>query len=133
MLSVFSSKRIRNLHMLNFFNFQVEPQSQNRPSQSQNRPSQSQNRPPPARTPDNNGKGSRRPTGSSGSCWNQYPCCQVWASTGRCEADVAFMKVDCKASCRFCQPNFDLTIGKIIFCVFGILENNYMSNYKTIV
>jgi len=36
-------------------------------------------------------------------CKNKHELCAFWASIGECEANVAYMKVNCSPSCRSCQ------------------------------
>lgn len=57
----------------------------------------------------------------SGGCFNIYPCCPVWASTGECKKNgrcakfackflAAWMACNCKVSCGICAP-VDYTYG----------------------
>jgi len=36
-------------------------------------------------------------------CKNKHELCAFWASIGECEANVAYMKVNCSPSCRSCE------------------------------
>ncbi|KAJ1363121.1 hypothetical protein KIN20_022893 [Parelaphostrongylus tenuis] len=43
-----------------------------------------------------------------GTCFNENECCATWAQRGECSANVNYMRIWCKASCRLCEPQYRL-------------------------
>ncbi|KAK5967311.1 hypothetical protein GCK32_014803, partial [Trichostrongylus colubriformis] len=41
-------------------------------------------------------------------CFNEHECCSYWAGIGECTRNPVYMSLWCKASCRTCQPKYDL-------------------------
>ncbi|EYC33475.1 hypothetical protein Y032_0002g818 [Ancylostoma ceylanicum] len=41
-------------------------------------------------------------------CFNEHECCSYWSGIGECPKNYIYMSEWCKASCRICQPNYDL-------------------------
>ncbi|KIH60512.1 shTK domain protein [Ancylostoma duodenale] len=41
-------------------------------------------------------------------CFNEHECCSYWSGIGECPKNYIYMSEWCKASCRVCQPNYDL-------------------------
>ncbi|CAK5113229.1 unnamed protein product [Meloidogyne enterolobii] len=41
-------------------------------------------------------------------CYNEHECCSVWAGKGECQRNPTYMNAWCKASCRQCQPDYNI-------------------------
>lgn len=56
-------------------------------------------------TTDDNGDGAATHPDMSKGCVDESKQCEMWAHTGECDANPAYMKVWCRKSCSSCPPD----------------------------
>ncbi|CAJ0598669.1 unnamed protein product [Cylicocyclus nassatus] len=65
-------------------------------------------------------------TVANSNCYNDDPCCDLWAQQGECRMNVAYMNRYCRRSCRICSNPTDNRMGchdRHISCAFWRAQN----------